>query len=174
MLRTKWMVCVLAGLAASVALAVSQARADGPACPKCKMGGLGMFGDCPFGKLIEGHIGRLMVLKSELDVTKEQKTKIHDIVKSHKVDIAKAVKDIFEKKIALHNAILAEKPEEQAIRKAADEMGKSIGDASLLASKIAGEIKPVLTAEQREKIQKCRGGCEEATRKFLDKLITDK
>jgi Spy/CpxP family protein refolding chaperone len=127
----------------------------------------GKWADAPFGRLICGHIGRWMVLRSELNVTDEQKDKIKATIKPRKPEIAKAAKGVWEKRTALVDAVLADQPNEEAIRHAADDLGKAIGDAAVLASKVAGDVRPVLTTEQREKLQKFREDCHVATDKFF-------
>ncbi len=64
------------------------------------------------------------------------------------------LKPVAEKRRALRDATLAENPNEATIRDAADELGKAIGDAAVVGSKIKAEIHKVLTPEQQEKI--CR------------------
>ncbi len=125
------------------------------------------FKNSPLGRLIMGNFGRVLVLRSELNVTPEQKEKIHQILKSHKAEAAPIAKSLTEKGRALRKAVLADNSDEAAIRKAADELGKAIGDAAVLASKVGGEVKPVLTQEQRERIGKFLREQDEAKDKFL-------
>ena len=129
--------------------------------------GSGKWADGPLGKLLGGQIGRMMVLRSELNVTDEQKEKIHAIIAGKKKEILPVAKGVWAKRVALRDAVLADKPDEAAIRKAADELGKAIGDAAVLGAKVVGEVKPVLTAEQRERIKKFHDECESATEKFF-------
>jgi Spy/CpxP family protein refolding chaperone len=163
MMRMKVMACVLAGLAATAAIAAP------PILHTAITAEHGKWANCPLGGLISGHIGRLMVLHSELNLTDQQKAKIKETVAAQKPEIAKAAKGVWEKRSALVDAVLADQPDQQAIRKAADDLGKAIGDAAILASKVAGEVKPVLTSEQRGLVQKCRQDCREATAKFFEK-----
>jgi Spy/CpxP family protein refolding chaperone len=163
MLRSKVLACLVAGLVVTVAVAAAPS-----------MGAVGNYdrfplAQTPLGKFISGQIGRLMVLRSELNVTEEQRTKLREIVLGHKTDIAKAAEGVWEKRVALRDAVLAEKPNEKAIRKAADELGKAVGDAAVLASKVAGEARPVLTDQQRDTIKECRKECQAATEKFFQK-----
>jgi Spy/CpxP family protein refolding chaperone len=113
-----------------------------------------------------------MVLRSELNLTDAQKAKIKDTVAAKKPEIARVAQGVWEKRTALADAVLADRPDEQAIRKAADELGKAIGDAAVLASKVAGEVKPVLGSEQWDMIQKCRRDCRAATAKFFQQATT--
>jgi len=56
--------------------------------------------------------------------------------------------------LSLRKAVLAKDADEAAIRKAAADLGNSIGDAAVLFSKAAGEARPVLTPEQIERLEK--------------------
>jgi len=121
----------------------------------------------PLRMLVSGQFGRLLTLRSELDVTTEQRQQIRGIVKNHRQEIAAALKPVAEKRRALRDATLAENANEAAIYAAADELGKAIGDAAVVGAKIKAEIRPVLTPEQREKIEQFRQQSETAVDKFL-------
>lgn len=132
------------------------------------------FQKSPLGKLITGWIGRAMVLRSELDVTDDQKRQIHSILKEHRRDILTAVRPVVENRQKLQDAVLDESFDEEAIRDAADELGKSIGDAAVTFAKVAGKLRGVMTEEQREKIEKFREANREAVDKFFDTALEDK
>ena len=161
MLRLKVVACALAGLLGTAAIATP------PIASAVAQSEHGKWAGSPLGRLISGHIGRLLVLHSELNLTDQQKAKIHETVVAKKPEIAKAAKAVWEKRTTLVDAVLADQPDEQAIRKAADDLGKTIGDAAVLASKVAGEVRPALTSEQRELIRKCRLDCRKATATFF-------
>ncbi len=162
MLRTKGLAFLAAGLILTVAVAAAPStdavlKLDGHP-----------LAHTPLGKMVSGQIGRLMVLRSELNITDEQRAQIRGMVVEHKTDIAKAAENVWEKRVALREAVLADEPDEKAIRKAADRLGDAIGDAAVLASKIAGEARPVLTEDQRDKIEATRKQCKAATEKFFE------
>ena len=161
MLHTRLMAYALAGLLGVAAVAAP------PIVRAAVKGEHGKWGDTPIGRLISGHIGRWMVLRSELNITDEQKAKIKETIKPRKPEIAKAAKGVWEKRTSLVDAVLADQPNEEAIRHAADDLGKAIGDAAVLASKVVGDVRPVLTTEQREQIQKFRQDRQAATDKFF-------
>jgi Spy/CpxP family protein refolding chaperone len=162
MLRKKVVVWILAGVVGTAAIA---------ATPAIYAAAKGEHGKGLIHQLIAGHIGRLMTLRSELNITDEQKAKIKETLKAEKPEIAKVAKGIWDKRTALVNAVLAGQSDEQTLRKDADELGKAIGDAAVLASKIVGQIKPVLTSEQQEKIKKCREDGQKATAEFFEKVL---
>lgn len=117
--------------------------------------------------LVSGQFGRLLALRSELDVSAEQRAEIRGIVKSHKQQLATALKPVAEKRRALRDATLAEDANETAIRAAADELGKAIGDAAVVGSRIRSEIHEVFTPEQREQVAQFRQQSDSAVDKFL-------
>jgi Spy/CpxP family protein refolding chaperone len=124
----------------------------------------------PAGMLLSGQLGRLLELRSELDLTADQRSQIREIVKSHRQELSSVIKPVVEKRRALRDATLAENASEAAIHTAADELGKAIGDAAVVGSKIKVEVRQVLTPEQQEKISQFRGESQSAVDKFLDKM----
>jgi Spy/CpxP family protein refolding chaperone len=122
-------------------------------------------------RFVVGQLGRFAALRSDLNISDEQRTQIRGLVQEHRAEIAPVAQKIVEKRRALRTAVLADKPDETAIRAAADDLGKAIGDAAVLASKVAGEVKPVLTQEQRDRIGKFRGEHDAATDAFLQKML---
>jgi Spy/CpxP family protein refolding chaperone len=116
----------------------------------------------PIARLIAGNIGRFLVLRSELNVTPDQKRRIADIVRKRSNEIKPVAQKILEKKTALREAVLADQPDERAIRSASDGLAKAIGDAAVVASLVVGEAKKVLTPEQIERIRTFRANCDKA------------
>ena len=70
----------------------------------------------PISKLIQGRIGRMLVLKSELDITFEQKRKMFGKVIQHKKEILSAAQQIHNSVGKLKKATHADNAEEAAIR----------------------------------------------------------
>lgn len=124
----------------------------------------------PLRMLLSGQFGRLLALRSELDLTSEQRERIRAIVKSHRQEIVASLQPVVDKRQALRDATLAENANEAAIRAAADELGKAIGDAAVVGSKIKAEVRQVMTPEQREKINKFRQQSETAVDTFLSEM----
>ncbi len=130
--------------------------------------GAGRLANTPLGKLVTGNLGRLMVLRSEVNLTDGQRDKIRGVVVAHKAEIVAEAKAISMHRRALRNAVLSEKPDEAAIRAAAESLGREIGNAAVLAAKVKGEVAPVLSAEQKELIRKCIADCEKAADRFFE------
>ncbi len=121
----------------------------------------------PLRMLLSGQVGRLLELRSELGVTSEQREQIRGIVQSHRQEIAAVAKPIVAKRRALREATLAANPDEAAIRAAAGDLGKAIGDAAVLASKVKPEVFKVLTPEQHKKVEAFRADSESAVDRFM-------
>jgi len=126
--------------------------------------------DRPLLRFFRGQIGRWMVLRSQLDLTSDQKEQIAGILQGHKAEIVQAVQPVVEKRRALREAVLAQNPDEKAIRSAADDLGHAIGDAAVLASKIKQQIAPILTDQQRHEIGDYRSQSDAAVDNFFAKM----
>ena len=90
--------------------------------------------DTPVGRMISGNLGRLLVLRSEMNVTPEQRAEIRGVLVGHRSQIAATVKSVREKHLVLRDAVLADQPDEGKIRAAARELGIALGDAAVKAA----------------------------------------
>lgn len=93
--------------------------------------------------------GRIMRM---LELTPEQRQQIRQIFENYKPQIEQTIKALHEKRVALREAVRAEPVNEGSIRAAATALGTVIGDASVLRAHIRFEIRQVLTAEQKAKL----------------------
>lgn len=152
---------LLLGMAAVPSIAAETVKEDGGAQPA---------GPPPLAGLIMGNIGRFLVLGSELNISAEQRKKIAAEVKSHKDEIRPVAKEISEKRMALRDAVLNKPGDRQAIMAAANDLGKAIGDAAVLASKVIAKVKPVLTSEQQERIKNLRMANDKATAEWISQI----
>ena len=128
------------------------------------------FASRPLARLIMGNIGRFLVLRSELNITDEQRKKIAAEIKSHKDEIGPIANEVFAKRQALRDAVLNKPGDQQAIMAAANDLGKAIGDAALLASKVVAQVKPMLTPEQQERIKNFRMSNDKATADWISRI----
>ncbi len=103
--------------------------------------------------MIQGNIGRLLTLRSSLDVTDSQREEIRHVVKEYRAEMLPIIEDIVESRRTLHEAVLVEQPDETTIRTAAANLGDAIAEAALLASDITVQIRPILTDEQIVQLQ---------------------
>jgi len=128
----------------------------------------------PIGKMVSGTIGRLMVLRSELNITAEQKAEIRDVLLDRRPQIAETVMSVRAKRLVLRNAVLTGETDEAKIRAAAAELGTAIGEAAVKAVKLRNEIAPVLTDEQRQMIGEFLQENDAAVDRFLDRAAESK
>jgi Spy/CpxP family protein refolding chaperone len=142
----------------------------GMASPETENGGTGFqkWRNSPLGRMFLANKGRLLALRAELNITGEQRGEIRGVIQKHKGEFQPVAEKITEAKRNLRKAVLAEKPVESDIRKASEELGKSIGDAAVFASKIAVEVRPVLNKEQIALIDKFRDEKEQSVDKWID------
>jgi Spy/CpxP family protein refolding chaperone len=130
----------------------------------------------PLGKFLSGRIGRAMVLRSELDLTPEQTKALRSTIKAHRAEIAQTIAPVAAKRRALRDAVLSDTTDEAAIRSAADDLGKAIGDAAVKAAKLrkvlVEKVKP--TPEQVAKIKAFRADNDQAAVEFLEKMAGSK
>ncbi len=154
---------------AVVMVAVAAGPAKGPASP---FGGFPMMHGS-IGKMVSGAIGRLLVLRSELNVTAEQRSQVRAVIQSRRPQIAEMVKAVRDKRIVLRDTVLGGEADEAQIRAAADDLGQAIGDAAVKAAKLRGELAPILTDKQRELIQEFLKANDAAADKFLTGVTED-
>ncbi|MGO9123008.1 MAG: Spy/CpxP family protein refolding chaperone [Desulfomonilaceae bacterium] len=147
-------------------LAAVPSRAADPA----KEDGRPTLAGSPLGKLIMGHIGRLLVLKSELNVTDDQRKRIAAEIKNHKDEIRPIAKLIFEKRQAVRDSVINNLGDEKTILQASEDLGKAIGKAALLASKVVAKVQPIFTPEQQERIKNFRMGMDKATSEWINQI----
>jgi len=91
-------------------------------------------------------------LARQLELTDGQQAQIREILKNHADEIEAHVKTAMEARRALHDAILVQPTDQAAIRQRASELGDVHEDGAMLFAKIRGEVWPLLTAEQQEKV----------------------
>ena len=165
----KWMIgaCIAAAVIGS-GIGVRSVMAD-PA-PVAASGETGVEHGGPLRRFFSGQMGRLLALRSDMNLTEDQRQQIHQIVASHRKEIAAVAKPLVEKHRALRDATLAPNMDEKAIRAAAEDMGKSIGDAAVLAAKIKSEVRKVLKPDQLQKIEEFRKHADQATDEFIQQM----
>ena len=107
-------------------------------------------GHAGFGPRVFGRIAR------DLDLTADQKARIKTILKAHASEIETQMKASAAARQAVHDAVLAQPVDETAIRAAAARLGQVHADGAVLFAKIRTEAEPILTDDQRAKIQTFR------------------
>ena len=91
-----------------------------------------------------------------LDLTDDQKTRIKAILRTHASEIEAQMQAGAAARKTLHDAIVAQPTDENAIRSLAQEVGRVQGDGAVLFARIRTEVDPILTADQKQKIQTFR------------------
>jgi Spy/CpxP family protein refolding chaperone len=120
------------------------------------------FRDSPLGRLVQGQIGRRMVLRSQLNVTAEQREQIRAIYESHRTELAAAAASLVEQKRALRD--------EHDIRAAANKMGDAIADAAVIGRTIHRELQTVWTSEQQQLLDQYQGDKRQAVDTWLGEI----
>lgn len=132
----------------------------------------GRWGRGPIARFIQARMGRAMTLRAELNLTDQQRDAIKTAMQSHKQEIVAAVKPAIDAKRTLRDAVLADKSDDAAIRKAADDLGKKVGDAAVVIARVKSDVasKANLTPEQMKKIADFRAENDASTDNLLKEL----
>lgn len=121
--------------------------------------GMGLFAGRIFGGQVVpgmGHGGpraqhMFEHLANKLDLTPDQRTKVRAVLKTHADEILAQVQAGQDARQALHEAVMAQPPDENVIRSLAAKVGEVHGNGALLIVKVRSEIWPILTPEQQQK-----------------------
>lgn len=100
-----------------------------------------------------GGRGFLRVLE-KLALNADQEREIASILGKHRDEIGKAFTGMVEARQALREAMTADVFSENAVRMAAQQVSEQAVQAAVLRARIVNEVKPVLTAEQRDQLKK--------------------
>jgi Spy/CpxP family protein refolding chaperone len=120
---------------------------------------------------VSGNIGRYLILRSEMNVTDEQRAQIREIISEHKDEIADVVRSLRTARKALRSAVTADLPNEATIRAAAEGLSASIGDAAVLASRVRRQVRQVLTEDQQELVQDFLEGTEKSRDNLIHQIF---
>jgi len=91
-----------------------------------------------------------------LDLTDEQQAKAREILRSHVTEIEAQLHAAASARQALHEAMQAQPMDENTIRDRARDLGRVHGDGAVLIARIRTEIEPILTADQKTRLQTLR------------------
>jgi len=119
-----------------------------------------------------GGRGFLRVLE-KLDLDAGQKREIASILGKHRDEIGKTFIGMVEARQGLRDAMTADVFSEEALRLAAQKVAEQEVQAAVLRAQIANEVKPVLTAEQRDKLKKFAGRRAGKINGFVDARLAD-
>ena len=88
-----------------------------------------------------------------LDLTSDQQSQIKDVLRSHETEIEAQMTAARTARQALHAAVTTLPVDEATIRARAADVGKVHADGAVLFAKIRAEVDPILTADQKTKLQ---------------------
>jgi Spy/CpxP family protein refolding chaperone len=116
-------------------------------------------------------------LARALELTDDQKARAKGVLKAHADEIDAQLKAVSSARRALLDAMQAQPIDETAIRQRALDLGRVHGDGSVLFARIRTEIEPILTADQKTKLQqyreKMRNRGDRAIRSFHEFLDSE-
>ena len=164
---------VIAGALGLAAIGTGQQRVAAQS-PSVVAEACAQIADTPLGKHVTGTIGRLLVLRSELDVTAEQRARIRATVLVHMPEIAEVAQGMLKKWQTLGDTVLAEEVDEKAIRAAADEFGATLGDAAIARAKLVHQVRGELSDEQIDAIKEFRAEQLRSVERLLEQVAAMK
>ena len=100
-----------------------------------------------------GERGFLKMIE-KLALNADQEKEIAFILGKHRDEIGKTIAGMVEARQSLREAIMADVYSEDAVRQAAQWVSEQEVQAAVLRAQIANEVKPVLTAEQKDQWKK--------------------
>ena len=99
---------------------------------------------------------RMNMLFDELGLTGDQRVALKQLFSERRKDLQPSVEEVKARGGALVDLIMAETPNQEAIRKASGDLGNAIAEASVQISALATEARSILTPEQVEKAKALR------------------
>lgn len=109
-----------------------------------------------FREVIRTAMRNMLNFRHETPLTAEQKRKARGVLESHRSDIRTQMEKGRDARRAMMDAVKASGPDAVATKEAADKIGNAARDRALLMAKVASEIRPLLTAEQLERVEAAR------------------
>ena len=97
------------------------------------------------------RIYRMNMLFDELGLTGDQRVALKQLFSERRKDLQPSVEEVKARGGALVDLIMAETPNQEAIRKASGDLGNAIAEASVQISALAKEARSILTPEQVDK-----------------------
>ena len=92
-------------------------------------------------------------ISADLDLSDDQIGRIKDVLRAHASEIKDQLQASGQARQALHALMVAQPVDESAVRAAAQQVGQTQASGALLFAKIRGEVDPILTTEQKSRIQ---------------------
>ncbi len=119
------------------------------------------------GRMGMGPLYRMNMPFDELGLTGEQRAALKQLFLERRNNLRPVFENVKEKGIALRELVLAEAPDDAAIRKASADLGNAIADAAVQVSALTGEARSILTPEQLEKFKEMTRKRQKAFRETM-------
>ncbi len=99
--------------------------------------------------------GPLMVRArlAEMNFTPQQREQAIAVLRRHAPTVMPVVKQLVRERRALRDMIRADRPDEAAIRAQAQRVGQVGGELSVLAARLAADLRPIATPEQQAQLR---------------------
>jgi Spy/CpxP family protein refolding chaperone len=135
----------------------------------------GPQGSGPEGAAKNGSHGERGFLKviEKLALNADQEKEIASILGKHRDEIGKTIAGVVEARQGLREAITADTYSEGAVRQAAQRVSEQEVQAAVLRAQIANEVKPVLSAEQRDQLKQLTNSRAGKTKGFIDARLAN-
>jgi len=163
----KRLALVMAVVVALAGMGVTAWTAEGAAAGA---GEGGLAGGRPLVRCLRETVRMLRELRQELDLTPEQKREIGIILKDYREETVAVIRAVHDRRVALMHAVRSDTIDERAIRRAAGALGEAIGDGAVLRARVRQQVRPVLTEEQRDKVDATIEAIEELWAEAIDDL----
>jgi Spy/CpxP family protein refolding chaperone len=139
-------------LALAGAAPLAYVQAAGPAAPAPAAAGRKFDADGPLRQALRGVLRRGLAFRDETPLSAEQRTQVREILKVHRPEIEARIKAARSAREAMHKAATQDSASETELRTAADQIADNARAGALLRAKLAREIRPILTPEQRARL----------------------
>ncbi len=96
--------------------------------------------------------GRWAERRAALGLTEEQQTQMRSVLQKHRPEIEPLIERVVAERRALREQIQSETFDEAAVRAQAARLSAVEADLAVARAKVAAEIRPLLTEQQREQL----------------------
>ena len=135
---------------AALGVLIAALAVGGLLAGRLSVGAFPQGGHSEFGLRAFGRVARA------LDLSGDQKARIKAVLKANGSEIETQMKASAAARQAVHDAVLAQPVDEGVIRAAAARLGQVHADGAVLFAKVRTEVEPILTDEQRDRVQRFR------------------
>jgi Spy/CpxP family protein refolding chaperone len=124
-----------------------------------------------FHHFVLSQVARLTAFATEFNLTDQQRQQIQNVMARHRQEIATQWENVWKHRETLHEAVMAQTPNDQAIHQAAESLGKAVGDFAVVAARLKTEISPILTEQQRTALRRYMEGSDREMYAFFNTML---